>query len=296
VNWWVILNPTAGGGRDPGGLRKATQAALDAVGVEYVIHVPRSSDEVAEVIADGARRGVSAFVAVGGDGTAHDVVNGIMGCTWQTRPVLGILPAGSGSDFIRTFGIPQDLGRAAAHLTGDGLYTCDVGIVEGSFGTRFFLNEVSLGITAATVKRSLRLPARLGKLRYTAGFWLMIGRFRPGPVEAQVDGRTITADGMAVVIANGQFFGGAMNVAPRASTGDGVFDVQVFSGPRRQAFTVMPRVARGTHLTLRAVQRRTGSVITIECPEDWPIEADGEVIGDGRIAVQVIPGAIDFKI
>lgn len=296
MNWWVILNPSAGRGNAAGDLQKMTEAALDSVGIEYVLHVPQSSAEVADIIADGARRGVSAFVAVGGDGTAHDVVNGIMGCSWETRPVLGILPAGSGSDFIRTFGIPEDLGRAAAHLTGDGLYRCDVGKVEGSFGTRFFLNEVSLGITAATLERALRLPARLGKLRYTAAFWLTIGRFRPGAVRAQVDGRPIAADAMAVVIANGQFFGGAMNVAPRASVGDGIFDVQVFSGPRRQAFTVMPRVARGTHLTLRAVQRRTGSVITIECPEDWPIEADGEVIGDGRIAVQVIPGAIDFKI
>ena len=293
MKWWVIVNPTAGRGRD---LEQVAKAALDARGIDYVLHVPRGPDEVAGIVADGARRGVSGFVAVGGDGTAHLVLNGIMACEWDERPTLGILPAGSGSDFIRTFGIPQDLDGAAAHLTGEGRYTCDVGRVEGSFGAHYFLNEVSLGITAATAQRAARLPARLGKLRYSGAFWLAIAGFHPGPLVATVDGRSFGADAMAAVIANGQFFGGAMNVAPRASTGDGVFDVQVFSGPRRQAFAVMPRVVRGTHLTHRAVQRRTGGDITIDCPADWPVEADGEVIGSGKIAVQVVPGTIDFKI
>ena len=293
MRWWVIVNPTAGRGRD---LEQATKVALDAHGIDSVVHVPRTPGEVGAIVADGARRGVSGFVAVGGDGTAHLVLNGIMACDWGERPTLGILPAGSGSDFIRTFGIPQDLTRAAAHLTGDGRYTCDVGKVEGSFGARYFLNEVSLGITAATAQRAARLPARLGKVRYGAAFWMAIARFHPGTLVANVDGRPLETEAMAAVVANGQFFGGAMNVAPRASVGDGVFDVQVFSGPRRQAFSVMPRVVRGTHLTLRAVQRRTGSEITIDCPSDWPVEADGEVIGRGKITVQVVPGAIDFKI
>lgn len=293
MRWWVIVNPTAGRGRD---LEQVTKVALDAHGIDSVVQVPRTPDEVGAIVADGARRGVSSFVAVGGDGTAHLVLNGIMACDWGERPSLGILPAGSGSDFIRTFGIPQDLTRAAAHLTGNGRYTCDVGRVEGSFGTRYFLNEVSLGITAATAQRAARLPDRLGKVRYGAAFWLAIAAFHPGTLVANVDGRPFQTEAMAAVVANGQFFGGAMNVAPRASVGDGVFDVQVFSGPRRQAFSVMPRVVRGTHLTLRAVQRRTGSEITIDCPANWPVEADGEVIGRGKIAVQVVPGAIDFKI
>lgn len=293
MTWWVIVNPAAGRGRD---LRALTATALDAVGVGYELRVSRSPGAVADLVAEGVNAGSTRFVSVGGDGTAHLVVNGIMAHAWQRRPTLAILPAGSGSDFIRTFGLPGDLEAAATHLAGDAVYACDVGRAEGAFGSRYFLNELSAGITAASAEQALRLPVGLGRARYTAAFWLALLRFRPGPVQARVDRSTVVAEAMAVVVANGQFFGGNLNVAPRSGAGDGIFDVQVFAGPRRRAFSVMPRVARGTHLTLRSVQRRVGAEISLECPRDWPIEADGEVIGTGSVEIRVVPEAIDFKI
>jgi YegS/Rv2252/BmrU family lipid kinase len=289
----VIVNPDAGRGRD---LRRATATALDGAGIDHVLRVSPNPAAVADLVGEGVSAGATRFASVGGDGTAHLVLNGIMAHPWLRPPTLGILPAGSGSDFIRTFGLPGDLDGAVAHLGGDETYRCDVGRIEGVFGTRYFLNETSLGITAASVEQSLRLSKRLGKARYTAAFWLALWRFRPASATVHVDRATMRADALAVVIANGQFFGGSLNIAPRSGAGDGLFDVRVFAGPRRRAFAVMPRVARGTHLTHPAVQRRVAADIVVECPPTWPIEADGELIGKGAVTVRVVPGAIDFKI
>jgi len=293
VTWWVIVNPSAGRGRD---LRAAAAIALDGAGLDHVLRVSPNPAAVTDLVTEGVRAGATRFASVGGDGTAHLVLNGIMAHTWSRPPTLGILPAGSGSDFVRTFGLPGDLDRAVGHLDGDAIYRCDVGRVEGAFGVRYFLNETSLGVTAASVEQSLRLSRRMGKARYTAAFWLALWRFRPATTTVHVGRSTIRTNALAVVVANGQFFGGSLNIAPRSGAGDGVFDVQVFAGPRRRALAVMPRVARGTHLSHPAVQRRVGADIVVECPPDWPIEADGEHIGNGAVAVRVVPGAIDFKI
>ena len=97
-----------------------------------------------------------------------------------------------------------------------------------------------------------------------------------------------------MVIANGQFFGGGMNVAPRATLVDGIFDVQVFRAPKRHAFSVMPRIIRGSHLTHKAVRRYIGATISVTGADDWPVEADGEYLGRGPVSVTMEPAAIDF--
>jgi diacylglycerol kinase family enzyme len=77
---------------------------------------------------------------------------------------------------------------------------------------------------------------------------------------------------------------------------DGLLDVEVFAGRRRQALTVMPRIVRGTHLRHRAVIVRRGSVVAVDVPGHWPVEADGEILGTGPVTIECVPGAVDFII
>jgi YegS/Rv2252/BmrU family lipid kinase len=292
-DWWVVVNPAAGRGRD---LQARTKAALAALGIGHELRVSPSPEAVTDVVGEGVARGFTNFVSVGGDGTAHLVLNGLMATTWEAPPTLAILPAGSGGDFIRTFALPRKLEGAAAHLVDEARYPADVGLIEGSFGSRYFLNVANAGVAARSAAVAARLPQRLGAARYTAAFWLALGGFAAAEVHVQVDDKSLWGDLLNVVIANGQFFGGGLNVAPRATVQDGLFDVQLFAGPRRQATVVMPRVLFGTHLTHRSVRRATGSTIGVDCPDSWPIEADGEVLGSGPISVQVLPQAVLFKI
>jgi diacylglycerol kinase (ATP) len=291
--WWVVVNPTAGRGRD---LPGRTAAALQHNGVEFEVRVPVTVSAVEAVVAEGVANGFTNFAAVGGDGTAHVVVNALMGHSWEEPPTLGMLPAGSGGDFIRTFALPRNIEDAASHLVDEQRYPTDVGRIEGSFGSSYFLNAVNAGVGARSAAVAAKLPSVLGAARYAAGFWIALAGFRPAPVRVIVDGRALDGDLITIVVANGQFFGGGMNVAPRATVQDGVFDVQLFSGPRRLAPAVMPRVMRGTHLTHSAVRRTKGASIQIECPSEWPIEADGELLGAGPVAISVLPQALEFKI
>jgi YegS/Rv2252/BmrU family lipid kinase len=291
--WWVIVNPSAGRGRD---LTQRVEAALDARAIEYEARTSETPNAIARIVAEGRDLGYRGFLSVGGDGTANLVVNQLLGYEWPQSPTLGILPAGSGSDFIRTFAIPNQLEAAADHLLTEDRYRVDVGRLSGGFGSRYFLNAANAGIGARTVVEALRFPDWMGSRRYLAGFWSALARTSPDEVHVDCDGRTITTVGWNVVIANGQFFGGGMNVAPRAATGDGLLDVQVFSGPRRIAPGVLRRVIRGTHLTHTAVRRTTGRSIDVKMPDGWLVEADGEVVGCGPFAVEVVEGSLNFKI
>lgn len=291
--WWVVVNPGAGRGH---AREERVAGALISRDIAFELRVSDSGQAIPTIVAEGRDRGYTHFLAVGGDGTANLIVNTLLDHEWDAPPTLGILPAGSGSDFIRTFGMSNDLESAADHLLGETHYNVDVGLLGGGFGARYFLNAANSGIAARTVVEAGRFPDRMGSRRYLAGFWSALARTNPSDVRVECDGRSINALAWNVVIANGQFFGGGMNVAPRAATADGRFDVQVFSGPRRTAPAVLRRVVRGTHLTHKAVRRTTGAAVVVDVPDAWLVEADGEIIGSGPFTAQAKSGLLKFKI
>ena len=272
------------------------EAAFAKHGVQARVTTTRSVEHLRSIVTDAMARGAQNFAIVGGDGTAHQVLNAMMGATSSPDPdlTLSIIPSGSGSDFIRTFGHARGLDAGVARLSDPDLYRVDIGVVTGSFGRVYFLNALNVGVAAASAAKAERLPRTFGARRYTVAFWLALSRFAPARLQVDVDHHSFAGEAINVVVANGQFFGGGMNIAPRATLTDGLFDVQVFQGPRRRAFSVMPRVIRGSHLTHTAVRRYIGSDITIAAPDDWPVEADGEILGTGNIHVATIASAINF--
>ncbi len=293
TTWLVVNNPRAGRGRDQ---RRQVTAALDRHPIDYELATPDDIPMLQATIATAATAGITRFAAAGGDGTAHVVLNALMDLAWSEPPVLSILPTGSGSDFIRTFALPRTLDAAAGVLVGDRVYRCDVGLVHGSFGSRYFLNALDVGVAAAAVRTGRRLPRWTGAIRYQAAFWIALPGFPAAPVEVDLGRRRIVGDALNVVVANGQFFGGGLNIAPQAALMDGLLDVEVFRCSRRHAFSLMPRVVRGHHLRHRAVARGRLAAGSITVPDHWPVEADGELMGTGSVRVEVVPGAVDFKI
>jgi YegS/Rv2252/BmrU family lipid kinase len=293
VRWWVVVNPSAGRGHE---LARRADAALEARSLDFRLAESASGPDIARLVAEGIAAGYRDYASVGGDGTAHLVLNALMAHSWKRPPTLAILPAGSGSDFIRTFALPKRLEDAADHLITADRYPTDVGVIHGEFGKRFFLNAVNVGVAAASAGRAERLPRRLGPLRYSAAFWLTLAGFPPGRVVVRAGPHEFAGDALNVTVANGQFFGGGLNVAPRASVQDGVFDIQVFRAPRTAAFAVMPRVVRGTHLSHRAVYRSVAPSASIDCLDHWPVEADGERVGSGPVRVELLSQALQFKI
>ncbi|MGI8822323.1 MAG: diacylglycerol/lipid kinase family protein [Acidimicrobiia bacterium] len=293
MSWWIIRNPAAGNSGDVG---SRLDRALAATGVQAEIVVSRSAEHIVDLVAEGRERGFHRFGSVGGDGTAHWVLNGLMAPAWEEPPTLAIIPVGSGSDFIRTFALPRTVEGGVSLLAAGRRYRCDVGRLEGSFGTRWFLNAANLGLVARSAERAARMPSWVGPLRYTTAFWLSLARFGPAEVSVDLGNRRIEERALTVVMANGQFFGGGLNVAPQASLQDGMLEVEVFACSRWAAFEVMPRVIGGNHLRHRSVKRGRASSITVTVPDGWPVEADGEMVGRGSVRIDVLRAAIDFAI
>jgi len=293
TSWFVVVNPRAGA---LGNTLPRVRAALGAQGIEGEIAVPVSAHEMAAAVSEAADDGHTRFVAVGGDGTASLLADALLQRDWSEPPTFGILPAGSGSDFIRTFGFPQSLEEAAVHLTGDTTYPIDVAAVTGSWGTRRAINAIDAGVLGATVKRAEGLTRRLGRLRYQAAFWLTIPGFRPGDVRLTMDQRVWEGRAVTVVLANGQFFGGAVNIAPRATLVDGLLDVQVFACSRLRAIMLHPKAIRGLHLRDPAVHRFQSTAVVLETERPYPVEIDGDYLGETPVRVAVEPAALRFKI
>jgi diacylglycerol kinase (ATP) len=295
VKWFGVVNPHAGAKGSPYSevVSEARRLGFDCTFVES-----ESGEHIGAMVETAIGSGVTGIVSVGGDGTANLVLNAIMASNTNERFTMGIVSSGSGSDFVRTFGHKVGIREGMSRIAGSGIdvYPVDIGLVSGDFGDRFFLNALTSGVTAASVAKAGSLPRWVGSTRYTAAFWIALWSFPNAEISVSAGRSHFEEDAITVVVANGQFFGGGLNIAPRSVLGDGKMDVQVFRGPRRQAFSVMPRVKMGTHLTHKSVQRFTGAEIEIDVPMSWPVEVDGEILGWGPVTVEVVPRAIDIVI
>lgn len=293
ARWQVYLNRAAGRrAADP----SVVQALLKGLGIDFELQVPNSGEETKTLIQQAAWSGSSHFALVGGDGTVNLAVNALMPLELSPVPVLGVLPVGTGCDLLRTFGLPQDLAGAAQHLTTEDTYDVDVGTLEGSWGLRYFLNVAQTGVGAAAAETAVAFGRRLGAARYPLAFLSRLPGFPRANVKVTTERRTIESEALAVILANAQFFAGGWNVAPKASMVDGVLDVQVINCRKTSAPALVPKVIRGTHLTDPAVRRLSAAEFHIETDPAWPVECDGDLIGNTTVKGRVIPAAISLKI
>jgi YegS/Rv2252/BmrU family lipid kinase len=297
----IIVNPASGHGRSEARLRRIESALRDQ-GLDYRILPTTGPGHAAEAAAEALRGGDRFLVAAGGDGTVHEVVNGMVAGDKPIAPdaVLGVLATGSGCDFVRSFGIPGDAVRAARHLTGDTVRTIDLGkvtVADGASTTvRYFANIAQAGLGGSVVARAARLPGAFATTRYFFGFWLTLPRFRPATVRLDVDGQAFEWLAHNVVVANCRFYGGGMRVSPKSQPDDGMLDVLVMAGPKSDAYTIVPRVYRGTHLPHRNIAELRVSRVTVETDAPYPIEADGEMLGTTPATFEVIPAALRLKV
>jgi len=243
-----------------------------------------------------AAEGSHRLVAAGGDGTVNLILNEIMARSWENPPLLGIIPTGSGSDLARTFGIGRDINRAVDRLVEGSPYPVDVGLAIGEWGRRYFLNEASVGATASAAAAALRIPGRLGTFRYVAAVAVSFAGLRHRQVQIEAGRRRFSGNALTVVAANGQFFGGGFNIAPRASMVDGLLDVQVFTCRKRQVAAMMRKVKGGNHLADPAVKRLVVPEARVETDQPWPVEVDGEPIGQTPLLVRLGGGRINLMV
>jgi diacylglycerol kinase (ATP) len=298
----LFANPRAGRGRVDAVLPGIEQVLRDA-GLEYRVVRTTGPGHATEAARAALLGGERFLVAVGGDGTVHEVVNGMLEDGKPVAPgaVLGVIAAGTGCDLIKSFGLPADVRQAAGHLAGDQVRTIDVGSVAcvGQDKPRYFVNIAQAGLGAAVVARTAgftRTGKLLGGAKYAAGFWLTLPRFRPAPVRLDADGHAYAWRAFNVVVANCRFYGGGMQISPKSDPCDRLLDVLVMTGPKSDSFTTLPKVYKGTHLPHRYIAELQAGQLRVEAETPFPVEADGEILGSTPASFGLIPGVIRLKV
>jgi diacylglycerol kinase (ATP) len=299
----VIANPSAGRG-GPATLDRLRRA-LDARDVAHDVVMTDAPGAATRIAREAVRSGRRYVVAVGGDGTVHEVVNGLVDAE-AGRPhaeglVLGVVSSGSGCDLVRTFGLDRDPEVLAGHLASDDVLPIDLGRVrltgpDGRPTTRVFANIAEVGFGGQVARTAQRLPARLGPARYSVGIVATWGAFRRVPTRIVHDGGVHEGPVCNVVVANGQFFGGGMHVAPRALPTDGRFNLQAWVGSPTDVVRASRQLRTGAHLSRPDVHEWQSAEVTIEGTRTLAVEADGEPIGTGPARFDVLPRAIGFKL
>lgn len=293
IRAFAVVNPAAGGG--------AAARAWPRLADRLVRSGARLDWAATAASGDGtrlARRAVGdghdLVIAVGGDGTVNEVVNGLVPPSGSSRVTLGVLPAGRGRDVCRNLGIPRDLDAAVDRLLHGTDAAVDIGVVDFGDRVRCFVSAAGAGFDADVARRTQRHrgPAALA---YIAGVVEAVASLRATPVT--VTGTFAwTGRATAVIVANGVFVGGGMKIAPAANPTDGALDIIVLGEVGRlELLRWLPRVFRGTHIR----HPRVVTARTIDCrisaPTPLPVHVDGEPAGSTPVVVSVRAGALTVR-
>ena len=295
-----LVNPASDNGvtgrRWPELARRASALGLN--GETLLSERPGQLTELAE---QAARGGADLVVAVGGDGTLNEVANGLVRAGAGTE--LATIPLGTGMDFVRTHGIPRRFDDAVRVAVEGVARAVDVGRVSyrtwaGGDAERYVCNVGSVGMSAAVAQRANGMSKVLGG---RATFFYALVRvfleWQNTVIDVDLDGRKHSARMHDVIVANGQYHGGAMWLAPEAKPDDGLFDVLLIGDVTKADFaTTAPKLYKGTHLAHPKVDLERARVVTVDAAETLPIELDGEQVGTTRARFEVVPGALRVRV
>lgn len=298
---FVVVNPASAGGRT---LRRWPQTlrALRAAGVTGEVHRTTAQGDATNAVRTALTTGYRTILAVGGDGTLNEVVNGFFdeaGAPIGVGARLGVLPSGTGGDFRKAAGIPRNPAAAAQLIAGDSVRHIDAGRVDFADGSRrFFLNIADCGMGGEVVARAIRRRHHGGGVRGTAMFLSTslstLLRYVARTAHVEVDGALLHRTVRSVVVANGSCFGGGMRIAPNAELDDGRFDVIVIADTgRMRAVTGIPSLYRGRHLNRPEVEVYRARTVRVSCDgEPMVFDVDGELVGTTPATLTCLPAAI----
>jgi diacylglycerol kinase (ATP) len=307
LRFYVVFNPQAsrGGARRA---RKPIEEAFRREGVTYQIVATERRGHAVELAHAAAAAGWSVVVAVGGDGIVHEVVNGLMraGDAGLTVPQLGIIPIGSGNDFIKMLGIPPhnpaeavrrivhgqsrvaDVGRVSRHVSGD-----------GPPGVWYFANGVGVGFDAQVARHARGIQRLRGLAIYAWALVKTLRDLRAPRIQVIVDGATVADHPLILTtVSNGPCHGGSFWLCPGARVDDGLLDILVADARSLPAvIRLVPLVMFGKHLGQAGVRLMRGRHVEVRSEEALPIHADGEIVAEWvrEMVIEVNPGRLTVR-
>jgi YegS/Rv2252/BmrU family lipid kinase len=276
----LILNPIADMGRawkianDLRPIAQEFDGELTWSGTVYPTHAVELARQAAE-------EGCDMVVAMGGDGTVHEVMNGLMQVPEEQRPVMGIVPIGSGNDFAYSVGITQRSSHALAHaLKAENIQAVDLGLLTDEHGRKeYFDNTLGIGFDAVVTIRSHRLPIVKGFLMYlTAVIQTIVLNHDPVKLQIETDVKNWETSALMVTLCNGPREGGGFMMSPNSRNDDGKFEyVIVNKVSRAMMFRLVPEFMNGTHARFKQISMGEFTKMTLTADRPLYIHADGEI-------------------
>jgi YegS/Rv2252/BmrU family lipid kinase len=294
-----VVNPASANG-STGKRWPEISARITALGLEHSAVLTSRAGEAADLTADALASGAGSVVAVGGDGTVNEVANGFFTApSGHPDAALGLLPFGTGGDFRRTLGIPMELEAAIECIKSRRLRPIDVGRIEmealeGGRKVRHFVNIADAGIGGVVVERVNRTTKLFGgKASFMYGSILTLLTYAPQLVRVKTAEQSWEGKAQNVVVANCQYFGGGMHVAPKAEPDDGQFDLVVFGDIARfEAIRSINDIYKAEHIKNPKVTGWRTSRVEVTSEERVLIDVDGEMCGTLPAVFDLLPRAI----
>jgi len=294
----AIVNPAAGGGRG----RKLLGPALDrlrAGGICLDLVETSGPAQASNIARDAFARGRRNFIAVGGDGTSYEIVNGLFPQQDSSEPpTLAFLPLGTGNSFLREF-TDRGIEHSIEALIADRSQPCDVLRMRHSGGTIHFINLLSMGFAADVAALRARRFSTWGEVGYQSSIFISLARLRRRPFPLRIDGE-IEIDRrpcLFLTFNNSKFTGGTMMIAPKAEVNDGLIEY-VRWGPigRIGLIRNLPTLYDGTHIEHPLAERRSAKRVDFYLDEAVDIMVDGEVMTLRCQALDVLPSALNVVV
>lgn len=298
----VIVNPAAGAWKTA---KKWPQimGLLKSIGLDFEHDVTEAPGHGIELTKSAVKKGCELIVAVGGDGTINELVNGLYDVDALSSVTLGIINTGTGADYIRTLGIPRRYKEACQNLASPkGKVVVDLGIVEcmskGRKEKRLFVNFAGLGFDAEVVRATTEQFKAMGALpSYLMGLLSTLFSYQNRDVSIVVDGEFGERKICTVLMNHGKYGGGGMLPAPDADPGDGLFDVVIIDDiAKPDLIWSLPRIYKGTHLTHPKVTLMRAREVEIKPAVKMAVQADGELFGEAPASFSVLPAALTILI
>ena len=294
----AVVNPAAGGGRC-GKLVGPALEKLRAAGVQLEVVEAHHPGHASELARAAFKAGQRRFLAVGGDGTSYEIVNGLFpGAETGERPTLGFLPLGTGNSFLRDF-TERGAEESARALIEGRSRPCDVLRMTHAGGVIHYINLLSIGFTADVAALTNRQFKALGELGYLLGVVICLARLRRRAFPLRVDGDKEWDRRRCLFLTfnNSKFTGGKMMIAPQADSGDGLIEF-VRWGPigRAGLLANLHRLYDGSHVSHPLAARRAARRIEFDLDGPVDVMVDGEVLRLNCKALDVLPGALNIVI
>ena len=285
----VIINPAAGRGKGKKLENNIIQLLKDQFGkievfrTEYPFHAKEFAVQL--------KNNYSVIIAIGGDGTINEIVNGMI----DGKAALAVIPIGSGNDFTKMLNLPKDMNAIIGVIKKNKRKKIDVGKV----GDRYFPNGMGIGFDAWVVRESMKVRRLRGFLIYLYSVLKTVFLYKNQTITLTVNEETSSRDIFLIAIGNGKAMGGGFFLTPQAEVDDGQLDVCIIRAlSKKEVLLNLPKAIHGKHTELEQVEMLRSDKVVIRSEKGIAVHADGELLGMDlkNLDISVLPAALEVVI